>query len=152
METQLEEWQKGAEPGAVYGDPIPGLTAPIAEKATSDAALLYPHVMKMVSRLISRQGMDRSATDRMDASILLEKFITANTSLLTSADFMASLARDLDLAEGVDEAEALMGLSKLRGRKEELRQISWRSFVLIFPSLRASGFNNLTAISEVLEI
>lgn len=114
--------------------------------------MLYPHVVEMVSRLISRQGMNRPAGDRMDASILLEKFIMANASSISSECFIKSLASDLELAEGTNEGAALVGLSRFREHKEELRQISWRSFVMIFPTLRASGFNNLSAVSEVLEI
>ncbi len=151
MEALLDKRNGPAASSAVYEEPEPRSAFPVT-KLTGDAALLYPHVVGIVSRLVSRQGMDRPAADRMDASILLEKFITASASSISSTDFIESLASDLELAEGTTEGEALVGLSRFRGRKEELRQISWRSFVMIFPSLRASGFNNLSAVSEVLEI
>lgn len=118
----------------------------------ADAALLYPHILRMVGRLISAQGMDRPVVDRMDASVILQKFVDANSSGLASADLVGSLANDLNLTEGRDEAEALLGLSNFRNRKETLRQVSWRSFIAIYPALRASGFADLSALDEILEV
>jgi hypothetical protein len=151
MEARLDERRMNSASSNIY-EFQPSQGSQEAQKRANDAILLYPHVVRMAFRMISRQGMDDSAANRMDASVLLEKFITANAEALSSTSLMESLARDLELPDGPSEAEALVGLSRLRGRKEELRQISWRSFVLIFPSLRASGFNNLSAVNEVLEI
>jgi hypothetical protein len=123
-----------------------------SQRQSSDALLLYPHVVNIVRRIISNQGMDRPAASRMDASIILEKFLAANAGALTWVDVPGSLAGDLDLAEGSDEAEALLGLSRFRGRKDALQSVSWRSFVHVFPKLRASGFHDLSALSEVLEL
>jgi hypothetical protein len=119
---------------------------------SSDAVLLYPHVIEMTRRLVSRMGMDRPAVDRMGASVLLQKFLAANAKDLRSDEVIGSLARDLDLSEGTNEAEALLNLCRFRTRQDELGEISWRSFVQIYPTLRASGFSDLSALNEVLEI
>ena len=113
---------------------------------------MYPYVERMVWRLVSRQGPDRPAADRMDASIILDKFVTANADGIGSSDLVGALTRDLDLAYGRDEAEALLGLSNFRSRKEALRQVSWRSFVVIYPALRAAGFEDLTPLNDILEV
>jgi hypothetical protein len=131
---------------------VHGRTGESSQHRPDDAALLYPHVVKMVWRLVSRQGMDRPAADRMDASVLLDKFVAANAKNLASKDLIGSLVRDLELVEGSEEAEALLGLSKLRGNLKELRQISWRSFVLAYSRLRLSGMTNLSLLNEILEI
>jgi hypothetical protein len=68
----------------------------------------------------------------MDASILMDKFLNANAKWQVSTNVVESLANDLELAEGSDEVEALLGLCKFRERKGALCSISWRSFVLIY--------------------
>jgi hypothetical protein len=123
-----------------------------ASNQATAAALLYPYVERMVWRLVSRQGMDRPAADRMDVSIILKKFVTANAGGISSSDLVGWLARDLDLAYGRDEAEALLGLSNFRSRKEALLQVSWRSFVVIYPALRASGFEDLSPLNDIMEV
>jgi hypothetical protein len=131
---------------------LEGGTSRTVPQPGGDARALYPYVVRMVGRLVSTQGMNRPASDRMDASIILQKFVSANEMALASSDLVGSLASDLDLAEGREEAEALLGLSRFRGREEALRQVTWRSFVVIFPALRAAGFKDIAALNEVMEV
>ena len=117
-----------------------------------DATLLYPHVVGIVHRLISRTNPDEPAVRRMDASVFLEKYLGAYGGSLDSKGLIHALAEDLELSEGEEEAEALINLSRYRERRKELGQVSWRSFVLVYPKLRASGFSDLLALDDLLEI
>jgi len=152
--VQAESRRQSIDAAQVLEGGVPALEGEIqpSQRQAHDATLLYPHVMGMVRRLVSGQTMDRSAADRMDASILMDKFLSANVEWSVSMNVVESLADDLELAEGSDEAEALLGLYKFRERKVALGSISWRSFVLIYPTLRASGFEDLSPLNQVLEI
>lgn len=127
-------------------------TEHVREQKRSDAVLLYPHVIRMVRRMVTRLGYDSPAVGRMDASILLQKFLKANAAALNSDDVIESIARDLDLPDGTDEAEALINLCQFRTRQNELGDASWKSFVSVYPKIRASGFTDFSALNEVLEI
>jgi hypothetical protein len=96
---------------------------------------MYCHIVRTISRLISKLDLGGPAVERMDAAILLEKFLSANTSRLDFVDFAASLARDLGLKGGREEAEALLTLSKFRTERQRRHRMSWEEFVYLHPAM-----------------
>jgi hypothetical protein len=134
-------------------DPLLALVGPDARGYVNDVTEMYCHIVRIVSRLISKLDRDGLAMERMDAAIVLEKFLSANTPRLDFVDFAASLARDLDLKGGRDEANALLMLSKFRGEKWRLHKMKWEEFVYLHSTIdHVTDITNSPEEDELLEI
>jgi hypothetical protein len=116
-------------------DPLLAFMGTDARDYVNDVTEMYCHIVRTISRLISKLDPGGPAVERMDAAILLEKFLSANTHRLDFVDFAASLARDLGLKGGREEADALLTLSKFRTEKQRLHKMSWEEFVYLHPAM-----------------
>jgi hypothetical protein len=123
-----------------------GLLNRDSRDVVNDFTEMYCHVIRTVARLTSGLDGESSAESRLDAAVLLEKFLTANQRRVEVLNLPETLSRDLHLEGGVDEARALLILPRFRHDRLSLRRVSWASFVYL------RGVMKHTASSQVANV
>lgn len=99
----------------------------------------YNRLIKEVAAELKELRPDGPAMGRLKASALLTDFVGKVSGRFELIAFPESLARDLSLKAGQNEANALLSLAPVVKRRGRLgNRINWRIFIFVHPALEGA--------------